>query len=100
MYTLEKLSLLEGKDSLLYKGFKRSGNCITLVDYRDRTKFKQIESLLDIVPDYQIVLTRGFDVMNTSLISEILERTPTSVKFKTQTSVYLLTYVKDDDNET
>ena len=95
-YKLQKLSIEEGKDSLLPEGYTTHGTWLTLYDYATdkKVKFVNIESLDE---GWQVVLSSGLrDYHRTSKIKEILERKENSVKFKTQTSVYLLERLDDE----
>ena len=90
MYTLRKLQLEEGKDSLLPTGYTTKGEKLNLFDWETH-KRKDIDNLNSVVVGWQVVLTSSLrDYHRTSKIREIVKREPNRVVFKTQTSVYEL----------
>lgn len=99
-YTLEKLVLEEGADSLLPEGYiSRNMQALTIFDY-ETNEVKKNVSLNDVTEGWQVLLFGRslYDFHRTSKIKEILERTDTSVKFRTQTSVYLLTEQEEEQD--
>ena len=95
MFKLEKLEL--HGDSMLPAGHVQTGHTLTLAHYQDDKK-QHIDDVHQIEVGRQLVLTRGLtEWMNTSVIAEILEHGDDYVKFRTQTSIYLLTQEKDDE---
>lgn len=87
-FTLTKLSIEDGKYSKVNSGYSQSGYLSIAQNGKVSVQDAQIS---DVTEGSQVVITRGLTSwLNTSPIKEILEVTPTSVRFRTQTSVYLL----------
>jgi hypothetical protein len=93
LFKLEKLSLDEDKDSMVPSGYSVTGNILYLYDYKTDEK-EVIRGIEGVKTGWQVVLAGLRDHIRTSPIKEIIYRTPTWVKFRTQTSVYLLTKVE------
>lgn len=93
MFKLEKLYLDPDKDSMLPAGYSETGNALTLFRW-DTEEHKPIDGPKEVEAGWQLLLTRGLTrFLNTSMIAEIIERDASSVTFKTQTSIYKLTYI-------
>jgi len=94
MYTLRKLEIEEGKDSLVSIGYTTIGETLNLFDaFTDNQKV--VNSLDEVVIGWQILLySRSFGYHRTSKIKEIVSREPKKITFKTQTSLYEL--LKED----
>lgn len=93
MFTLKKLSIEEGKDSLVQPGHVTIGDGLDLFKYDDPEARKSITSVQEVEEGYQILLTwaPGFRWHNTSKIKRIVSKEPGKVVFETQTSLYELT---------
>lgn len=90
MYTLTKVDLEEGKDSLLPTGYSSSLPWLSLYDY-ETDEVKKIDSIQEIEQGWQVVLTSLRDYHRTSKIKEILKTEEDKIIFRTQTSVYEVT---------
>lgn len=91
MFTLKKLKIEEGKDSLVWEGYKSNLPHMKLIDYEDPEFSKDLDSIQDIEVGKQLLLYSLRDYHRTSKISEIISKEPGKVVFRTQTSVYELT---------
>lgn len=98
MFTLKKLELEEGKDSMVPTGHES-----TLPDgilyNRDTGERKPLNSIQDIEIGCRVTLTSSTRYHVTSEIREIISKDKDKVVFKTQTSVYELTQSNDDDDD-
>ena len=91
-YTLTKLKLNAGKDSMVCAGHSTTGDNLALFDYRTAHKATTIESVLEVIPDKQVLLTRGvFGYHSTSMIKSVEKIDENTIRFETKTSVYELT---------
>lgn len=93
-YTLKKLELEEGKDSILPTGYATRGEFLSLFDYETDEVIHGVE-LMDVKEGWQIILESFRDYHRTSKIREIVAQDETSVVFRTQTSLYEL--IKHDE---
>ncbi len=89
MYTLRKLELEEGKDSVLPTGYATRAAFLSLFDYETHESIHGIE-LSEVKEGWQVILEDFRDYHRTSKIREIVERGKNRVVFKTQTSLYEL----------
>ena len=90
MYTLKKLELEEGKDSLLPTGYYTKGETLSLFDYETLEVIKDID-LEEVKTGWQVILTSFRDYHRTSKIREMVSKDVNRLVFKTQTSIYELT---------
>lgn len=97
MYTLKKLLLEEGKDSLLPTGYSSELPNLDLFKY-DTEEKKSIASLDEVSEGWQVILYSHNEYHRTSKISEIISREPNKVTFKTQTSIYELTLQDEEES--
>lgn len=96
-FTLRKLKILEGKDSLVWDGYEQSGNHMYLInsfkDYR-----KQIYDIAEIELDMELMVCTIRDFLKTSPIQEIIEKHENEkIIFKTWTSIYEISQRKTLD---
>jgi len=101
MPKLTKLSIEEGKLSAIGAGESYTFPFLSLFKW-DTKENKRIENLSDITEGWQVFmyniyaeLGKIYQWMNTSKIQEVLERTESTITFRTETSVYLLEMEKD-----
>lgn len=98
MYILEKMQVEEGKYSMLPAGYRTIGTNLA-VFLAGKYKATPIKNIHKIKVGRQVLLTRGFGTYHqTSPVSEILEKGPNYVIFKTQTSIYTLSEEHDDED--
>lgn len=88
-YTLKKLELEEGKDSMLPTGYSTRGEFLSLFDYETDEVEHGVE-LSEVREGWQIILESFRDYHRTSKIREIVTQDENSVVFRTQTSLYEL----------
>lgn len=92
MYTLEKLELMSGQDSMVSQGHRQSGSrlAVFLAGEHPPKEIKRVSSVK--VGKQVLILGRGLtDYLHTSPVQEVLEKGKNWIKFRTRTSVYLLT---------
>lgn len=94
MYTLEKISIDEGKSSAVSKGHKTQGDLSVFDSGGNNLRAGVMIEL--VIVGVQVLLTRGFQFLRTSPITEIIERGEDFVVFHTNTSVYRLERHKED----
>ena len=97
MYKLTKLELEKGKASLLGADYTSELPDMHLFDW-ETGENKSDQTIKDITEGWQVILTGAThrDYHRTSKISEILEHTDKYIKFKTQTSIYEMSYTEDE----
>lgn len=99
MFKLEKLSVDADKYSAVHQGYIQKGDDF-YVYLAGETKPEATEDLSKVVVGQQVSIMRSITSwLNTSPIQEILDRSDVFVKFRTRTSVYLLTKEQDDAKE-
>ena len=105
MFSLEKLTVEDGKYSSVRAGHKQSSDHLVIFlapKGEDKGhKPKDIHDVHKIKVGWQILLQRGLGGwLNTSPVQEILEKGEDFIRFKTMTSVYELRKVEDTDGRT
>lgn len=92
MFTLEKISIEDGKDSMVPVGHSASSKEVVMFHYTHSNR-KNIISVNEVEVGWQLLIGRGIfrNTFNTSPIKEILIRAKDYVTFRTQTSIYKLT---------
>lgn len=91
MFTLKKLEIEDGKISALPSGYESTHPEAKLYDY-ETDEEKSLESIQDVEIGYQVILFSAFRFHRTSRIREIVSKDKDKVVFKTQTSMYQLTW--------
>lgn len=94
MYKLEKLQLEDGKDSMLPTGYSQTGDSLLLF-LAGTEERKKISNIHQVEAGWQLLLTSGTHFLNTSPIQQILDMGDDYIKFRTMTSIYLLTNEED-----
>ena len=117
MFTLEKLTVEDGKYSSVRQGHKQSSDRLIIYLAKNGEdkghKPKEIKDITKIKVGWQVLMAKGLTGwLNTSPVQEILEvgrrEEPASasgkgedfIRFKTMTSVYELRKVEDTDGRT
>lgn len=96
MYVLEKLSVKEDAQSAVRVGYRLYGNKL-FKHVAEKQKPKEIKRVTSIEVGKQVLLVGSWsEFLNTSPIEEILEQEDNWITFRTRTSVYKLTKVKDE----
>lgn len=90
MYTLKKLKVEKGAETLIPEGYEKTLPFLMLIDYTDENYKKQLNDLRDIEIGRQVYLFSMREYHRTSKISEIVLKEKHKVVFKTQTSTYEL----------
>jgi len=93
MFTLRKLELHAGKDSLIPSGYATTGDTLILFKYDDPSAKRAITSTDEVEEGYQILVTLASRYHNTSKIAKVISKEPKRVVFETQTSTYELTEI-------
>lgn len=87
MYTLTKLQLEDGKESLLPTGYRTTASMLSLFDYETDELIRDVD-FQEVTEGWQVLLTSPGSHHRTSKIREIVSREKDSIVFKTQTSIY------------
>jgi hypothetical protein len=95
MFKLKKISIDEGKDSLVPPEHVTYGVDLSLFKYDDKEAVKRKATLADVDVGWQVLIADFNRYHNTSKIREIVERSDSKVVFKTQTSLYQLEKTED-----
>lgn len=95
MYTLKKLELEDGKNSMLPTGYSSTLPMIHLADY-ETEEIKPINSIQEVEEGWQVILSSLTDYHRTSKIREVVSKEEGRVVFKTQTSLYELTEKQEE----
>ncbi len=96
MYELKKISIMDGKDSMVGPGYKSRSNYLAIY-LAGKHPPEEILSIKGIRVGWQVLIGGGFNHLNTSPITEIIGEGRDKIKFRTQTSIYELKKVKDID---
>lgn len=87
-FHIQKVMVMEGKDSLVGRGEQYRGRELRLWRWNTE-EVETVKSLSQLRPDWQIIITDPDGTyLRTSMIDEILKQEVDEVVFKTQTSIY------------
>jgi sensor histidine kinase regulating citrate/malate metabolism len=90
MFTLEKIRILDGANSMVGPGHRVLSTRLA-VFLSGVHKAKEIKDVHEIQLGWQVLIGTGMNYLNTSPVQEILDKGDSFIKFRTQTSIYELT---------